>query len=214
MVLMKKKKVGIGLLVKYYLYLLVVWTVFRFGFSFDEQVEEMIVKPFLWLLPLFFVWLRDSRQVRFFEGNWLKAVMYGLLMGVFYGVAIYIAGTRRIGWLFGFSLGEVTVLSGLVFLSTSIVEELVFSGFIFGKLHQTSKRLWQSAMTTGLLFSVIHIPIGLFVYDYQLNVLLGFLGVIALVGMANAWLMGVTRNVLAPIAAHWMWSMAVLAFLA
>ena len=35
-------------------YLLVVWGFYRFLFKMPEEVEELLIKPIIWLLPVFF----------------------------------------------------------------------------------------------------------------------------------------------------------------
>ena len=37
----------------YSVYLILIWAFYRFLFQLPDQVEELFVKPILWLLPLF-----------------------------------------------------------------------------------------------------------------------------------------------------------------
>jgi membrane protease YdiL (CAAX protease family) len=97
-------------------------------------------------------------------------------------------------------------------LVTAITEELVFSGYIFQKILHTNGSFWSSAILTAILFAVIHIPISIFVHNYNLVELISYLWLVVLVMMGNTWLMWKTNNVAAPILSHWLWGVAIFLF--
>lgn len=189
----------------YYTYLLIVWGVFRLFFKFPELIDELWFKPVLWLLPLYWVWQKEGRKIKFFSGNPLRAIAWGAGVGGLYVLMVLIINVGRFGseslTKIPLNVGEILGL-GLV---TAVVEELVFSGFVFQKVLKMVKNLGVSMAVSASMFSLIHVPIGLFVYKYSLGQMVGFLMVVGLLSAANAYLMGRTKNVLAPIVSHFMW---------
>lgn len=197
----------------YYSYLLVVWGFFRLMFRFPEVVEEVWFKPVIWLLPLFWVWFGDKERVKFFEGGKIKAILWGLGVGLVYAAVAALAEWGKMGGLVkiedsGWFWSDIVGL-GLV---TAISEEMVFSGYIFSSIWRLSKNLWMAMGMTAVMAALIHIPMAVFVLNYSVVQLTGYLTLVLLVSLGNAWVMSRTKNVLSPILSHWLWGVVVYAF--
>ncbi len=202
---MTKSKNGLFWLSVYYTYLLLVWGVFRLLFKFPTLIDELWFKPVLWLLPLYWVWYKGGRKIKFFAGSGGKALLWGVGVGSLYVAIVVLINLKRFGME---TIGGVALNMGEIMgvgLITAICEELVFSGYIFQSILQKVKKIEKAMMITAVMFAAIHIPIGLFVYGYGAGQMVGFLAVVGLLSAANAYLMGRTRNVLAPILSHFMW---------
>lgn len=199
----------------YYSYLLLVWGFFRLLFKFPDLIEEMWFKPVLWLLPLFWVWFGDKNRVKFFNGKWIKTLLWGAGLGVAYMAVAGIAAAGKKGvWMMpGMEAGALAWMDvvglGLV---TAISEETVFSGYIFQRLKGESKNFWAAAVTTAILFAIMHIPVSIFVLNYNMTELVSYLWLVILVTLGNNWLMWKTGNVIAPIMSHWLWGVAIFLF--
>ncbi len=209
---MRKEKVSLKPLFFYYVYLLVAWGFFRLLFKLSDVTEEFWVKPLMWLIPLLGIWLNEKDKIKFFKGNLLKAFLWGLGLGVIWiGMGAIIGLGRMNNFSLSFNkTGLMDILGAGV--ATAIVEELVFSGYIFQKVFQAVKDLWSAVLITGVMFALIHVPIGLFVYKYNAAQLMGFLIVIGLVQAGSSLLMSRSKNVIAPMIAHFMWTVAVTIF--
>lgn len=206
----KQTKAKGSLWVVYYLYLLVVWGVFRLLFKLPVLLDELWFKPVLWLLPLYFFWYREGRVVKLFGGEWKRALLWGVGVGGFYLLVIKGLKLARagMGGVEGLELTSWDLVG--VGVVTAVTEEIVFSGYLFSKVMGIVKNVWTGMVINGVMFGLIHVPIGLFVYQYSGGEMTGFLLMVGLLAAANGYLMWRTKNVIAPIMAHWLWSLAVL----
>lgn len=187
----------------YYLYLWIGWGLFRWLFNLPEAIEELWIKPVIWLLPIWFIRANQKKRANWFEGDGLKAIAAGLGLGVLYsGVTILSkmkAGVGFEGW-FGVE-GWWMVGVGLI---TAIVEQLAFAGFIFYNLKDKFENKWALATLVGIMFGLMHIPIGVSMYGLQGWGLILIVGLFGLIQIGNVWLVGVTGNVISAIIAHWL----------
>lgn len=173
------------------------------------MVEELWFKPLIWLLPLFLLWFPERTKLNFFKGGILGTLLYGLGLGACYFLILFVIGFIREGTGLSLDWQTTAFLNFMgISLATAITEELAFSGYIFGKLSAVLKKPENAITLTAFLFALIHIPIGLFTYKFDFYQLTGFLVLVVTVQLANVWVMSRSRNVLAPILSHWLWSMA------
>ncbi len=199
-------------IIVYWIYLLIVWGVFRLTIRLSLLEEEMIIKPLVWGWPIVGWHMLGREKMKLFGGSIFKAMMEGLVLGgMFVGVIVsanlvkvggVIAGTRL---MTGLSAMEIVTMG----LATAIVEEVVFAGFILGKLGKLMKNDLGSLILTTIMYASLHIPIGLFVYGYLGWNLTGFLAIVALAAVARFWVMQRVGNLWAPIIAHWVWGLTV-----
>ena len=198
-----------------YTLILVVWGFYRLLFRFPDWVEELILKPIVFIGP---VWYRLSReQGKTWRERWVSlgitgknlpvAVVLGLALGVFYllmgklGVMLNSAGV-------GASGGENNVGIGITLglaLATAISEQLVFMGYMVTRLTDFWKNEWLGVGITALLFAVIHVPILVFGYQLPIGVIASQFLLTFFLGMGNGLVMVRTRNLAAPVIAHSLW---------
>jgi len=57
---MPKKEVAIKHITILATYLLIVWGFYRFLFKLPEEIEELIIKPLVWLLPVFYLLRKEK----------------------------------------------------------------------------------------------------------------------------------------------------------
>lgn len=209
----KQIKVGLHRLASYYAYLLIVWGFFRLLFKFPDLIEEVWFKPIIWLLPLLLLWFPEAKKLPFFKGKMLPSIVFGLGLGAFYLVVLFLTGLGK----GHFTLAPVLTSTGFwefagISLVTAICEEVVFSGYIFQKLSQSFKKESISMGITLVLFALIHIPISLFIYKYSFIQLAMYLSLVTIVAWGNLFAMSKSKNVIAPILSHWMWGLGVMMF--
>ena len=147
-----------------------------------------------------------------FEGSVKRALLWGMGLGVWYGLVAWLVGWSKYGEIRvdGEVLGWLDVVG--VGLVTAITEEVVFSGYLLQRIKSFVIGEWLAISLTGLAFGLLHMPIAMFVHGYDSGEMIGFLAVIILAAMGNYWVMMRTRNVIAPILSHWCWGVAIYIF--
>lgn len=195
----------------YWVYLLVVWGLFRLTIRLPSLLEEMVIKPIVWGWPILGWQLVGKNKVKVFSGNMLMAVIKGAGLGLaFVGVMIvakWIKAEYQFGGRFPYlnlDASEVVTIG----LATAIVEEMVFAGFILGRLKQVIKDNYPALLITTVMFTAINLPIAFFIYGYTGWQVVGFAAIVALAALARYWLMLDTKNLWSPIVAHWFWIVA------
>ncbi len=187
----------------YYLYLWIGWGLFRWLFNLPEAIEELWIKPVIWLLPIWFIRAKQKKRINWFEGNGLKAILAGLGLGVLYsGVTILSKMKAGVGFEGWFGVEGWWMIG--VGLATAIVEQLAFTGFIFYNLKDKFESRWGLAVLIGLMFGLMHIPIGVSMYGLQGWGLFLIVGLFSLIQIGNVWLVSVTGSVISAIITHWL----------
>lgn len=197
----------------YWVYLLLVWGIFRLFFKLDNVVEELVIKPLVWGWPIvgWQLWGNKKDRVKLFSGNMMKAVGGGIGLGLLFFGVMLLANWLKAGILFGqnafagLNSSEIVTLG----LATAIVEESVMAGFVLQNLKSVFKNEGLAVSLTAVINASLHIPIALFIYGYFGFNLLGFLAIVGLVGVGKYYLMLRTDNIWAPIVAHWIWGIAI-----
>lgn len=210
----KNTDIGVGKVGIYYVYLVLVWGMFRMLVKFPDLVEELWFKPIIWLLPLLLLMMGAKKRIRFFEGSFTKAAMWGAGLGVVFVAIAIVSGLGKYGSLVLVDIGNVGRLLDVagIGLATAITEELVFSGFIFQTLMKKMKKLWLAMATTAVMLAVVYMPILMFFHKLSTNQMMGTLAVVIVIALGNYWIMNRTKNVMAPILSHWIWGMAIFIF--
>jgi len=202
----------------YFSYLLVIWGLYRFLFHQTEMVDEVLVKPVLWLLPLFLVFLPQSRipfkDLGIKKEGLSTAIFLSLGLGfVFLLISVY-ANYQKYGHRLVFSANTgADNLWALVLLVlvTSLVEELVFRGYFFCSLKQSMSD-WLAGGLAVLFWVLVHLPIVIFSLNLTPDNAVIYLGLTAMYGVGALMVYMVTGNLIAPILLHLMWSVPIIIF--
>lgn len=185
----------------YFGYVFLVWGSFRYFVRLPEVIEELWFKPVIWLAPLFWWQLSLGRKIRFFEGGWGKAFLFGLLGGLIYFVVLRLFVQTQ----FIFDANKAGIA-----LVTAVVEGLTFSGFVLSLLILETKKEGMALGLMALGFALIHLPINLFVFHLPLPALAGAFLLAFFVGLINGFLRLRSNNVLSAVIAHFVYLILVL----
>jgi membrane protease YdiL (CAAX protease family) len=185
----------------YFLYLLVVWTIFRYFSHLPEVIEEVWFKPIIWLVPLFWLNVSAKKRIKFFDGGVLRMVIWGGGVGLLYLLMFVLMGKSV---SHGFNLNGVGVA-----LITAVVENLVFVGFLLPIFREKFTDL-RALIFTAVLFGVIHLPIAWFFYRLDLSMMFYLFWMMSLIGLVNGWLRLKTNNVGTAVLTSWIWSILAL----
>lgn len=203
---------------KAYTIIFVLWGLYRLIFRLPEEIEETFLKPLVFVGAILFV-ERPKKAVKFFlevwgHGKWLPSMFLGLTFGLiyvaFYGISSVLTfgklefGSDVVGSMWGSFLG--------ISLVTAIWEEWVFPGYMLRTFNAAFHGAWTARVTTAFLFASVHVPILLFWYKFTPGVMLFQFGLLFLLGIGNTILMGLTKNLLAPVLSHALWGVAIFLF--
>lgn len=207
-----------------YAFIFVVWGFYRFLFKLPESVEELFLKPIVWLLPLFIILLREKggppRLAVFGEAGWTTKNLFPALylsigLGVLFAVEGALVNSIKYGGSFNFLkvVPNQTLFFSAIGLSlvTAVSEETVFRGFMFNRLLAVLGE-WRANLTTSVAWALVHLPITIFVFRYDSAGVLTFLFLTFLFGAASAFVFARTGNVLSSVLLHVFWEWPILLF--
>lgn len=201
----------------YSAYLILIWAFYRFLFQLPDSVEELIIKPVVWLIPVF--WFTNKEGFKLSSlGITFKNLFSSLYLSIGLGT-IFVAEGLLTNFLkyghfnFGANIGTMpwTTLLGLSF-ATAISEETAFRGYIFGRLLLALKNETMANTIQTLLWTAIHIPIAFFVWGYSLPQGIVYLFVTALFGFGSAFIFARTKNVAGSVLLHVLWEWPIILF--
>ena len=211
---MKSFKYAIGLFV----YLLIIWGFYRFLFQLPESIEELFVKPVVWLLPVFYL-VKRERQGPASLGITIKglfpAVYYALGLGVFFVIEALIINYLKYGGQFnlGANIGSLPFLTSLgLSFATAISEEITFRGYVFTRVWKFLGKEAYANLLTSLFWALVHVPITFFVWKLDVPAALTYLGLTTLFGIGSAFVFARTKNIFSPILLHVLWQWPIVLF--
>jgi membrane protease YdiL (CAAX protease family) len=198
-------------------YLLIVWGFYRMLIKLPEEVEELIIKPLLWLAPVFYLLKKEKlglASVGVTFQNLFPAVYFSLALGAlfaFEGVIINIV--RYKGVDFSANLGQGSFLIAL-FLSfaTAISEEITFRGYLFGRIWHVLGGEWRANLLTSFVWALVHIPVAIFWWELDFSGTATLLFLTTIFGMGSAFVYARTKNILSSILLHVLWSWPIVLF--
>ena len=200
-----------------YGWVLVVWGIYRFLFLLPVWVEELLIKPVVFLGPVAWVLRREKKwwQTIGWGGDVFKAAYQGIFLGLMYGLLGLWVNYVKYGRLqlssYGMGGGEFLVFLGLA-LATAVSEEVLFRGYLLKRLAEGLGDEEKAVVVSGALFSLIHLPIAVFVWEYGLWEVLVQLFLTLVVGWGNGFLMLKAGNVVASIFSHAFWGVSAFLF--
>lgn len=199
-------------------YLLIVWGFYRFLFKLPDEVEELIVKPILWLLPVFYLVKLERKgleSVGITFKNLFPAVYYALGLGAFFVIEAIIVNFLKYGGEFnlGANIGALPLLPALgLSFTTAISEEITFRGYIFTRVLGFVKSEIWSNLLTSLFWAMIHVPVTIFVWKLNFGASLVYLLLTTMFGVGSAFVYARTKNVVSPILLHVLWQWPIILF--
>ena len=200
---------------------LLAWSLYRYFFKFPETVDEFLIKPLVFIVPVLWFVLKIEKRSLQTIGITSKNVVKGICIGC--GFGLLFGGEAILANMFKY--GSLTITPSPVILSygfpmmimlslaTAISEELLSRGFFFSRLLETSKNLIHSIIISTLLFVAFHIPILLTSLQFQGTTLILFFMTSIVLGIANSLIYYRTKSLVAPILVHLFWNMTVAVFL-
>lgn len=201
----------------YSVYLVLIWAFYRFLFQFPDQVEELVIKPILWLIPIF--WLNakedfslNSLGITF--KNLFPSIYLSLGLGAIFVLEAVLTNFFKYGRLnFAANIGNMPLLSSLgISFATAFSEEVAFRGYIFGRLWFSLKDEWAANVASSVVWTIVHIPIAFFIWKLNLASGILYLLLTAVFGIGSAFVFGRTRNIFGSVLLHILWEWPIILF--
>lgn len=199
-------------------YLLIVWGFYRFLFKLPDEIEELVIKPIFWLLPVFYL-IRNEKHSLESIGitikNLFPAIYYALGLGAFFVIEALIVNYLKYGGQFnlGANIGELPLLPALgLSFATAVSEEITFRGYIFTRVWSFVKNEAVANIVTSLFWATIHVPITIFVWKLDMSAAVLYLFLTALFGVGSSFVFARSKNILSPILLHVLWQWPIILF--
>ena len=203
--------------ISYYAYLFVIWGFYRLLFQAPAPFEELVVKPVVWLIPLYLLLKSEKaslQSIGIVFNNFFSVIYFVLSLGFLFSVfALLVNYLKYSGLNFNAYIGETTFI-GAIALSfiTAITEELAFRGYLLTRILSLFKNPWTANLLISILWAFIHIPIA--VLDWRLAP--GPLAIYCLLvftfSVGTTFVFLRTKNIAAPILLHVLWQWPIILF--
>lgn len=215
---MQKNKIKtIKTVIIFYAYLFVVWGFYRLLFQFPGVLEELILKPIVWLAPLVYIVRKEKIKLRDLgiNGENLFSVIYfSIFIGFMFSLAALLVNYLKYGSLnFQANIGEdAFLLSVFVSFVTAFVEEIPFRGYIFTRTQKVLNSEGWANLYTSIGWMLIHLPIAIFDWKLDLISLMVYLLLTFMFSIAATYLFARTKNIATPILLHVFWQWPIILF--
>lgn len=199
-------------------YLLIVWGFYRFLFQLPEELEETIIKPIVWLLPvIYFVRLerRGLDSIGLTPKNLFPAVYYALGLGLIFVLEAMVVNYLKYGGQFNLNanIGQLPFITALALsFVTAFSEEITFRGYIFTRVWNFMKNEVYANLLTSVFWALIHVPITIFVWKLDFSASLIYLALTTIFGIGSAFVYARTKNILSSILLHVLWQWPIILF--
>ncbi len=205
--------------IQLYTFIFLIWGFYRFLFRLPEEIEELVLKPIIWLGPVFYLLFKEKENlssIGWSGKNFFKGLYLGIGLGIIFAIegllthALKYSGISFIKLAYT-SLPVFLVALG-VSLGTAISEETVFRGYIFSRLLRVIKDEWLASLISNLGWALIHLPISIFVLHYDVLQISIYLFLTFLFGLGSAFVFARTETIIASILMHVFWGWPLILF--
>jgi len=199
--------------------LVIFWGTYRYFIRLPEELDELIIKPIVWIGGVFYIVLflekRSLSSIGWTTYKFFENLYLGWGIGAFFALeGMFVNAIKYRGLLFfpmgltAFDLTRILALS----LATGLSEETVFRGYIFSRFSESLKNEWLANILSSLMFSITHLPIALFVLQYNISMLISYEIMLFVLGLANGFIFARRKSIVAPTISHALWNLAVVLF--
>ena len=201
----------------YSAFLVLIWALYRFLFKLPDNIEELFVKPIVWLLPIFWLSFKEKMSLSSLGitfKNLFPSIYLSLGLGAIFVIEAILTNFFKYGRLnFAANIGDLPILASLgLSFATAFSEEISFRGYIFGRLNLALRDEWAANITSSLIWTLVHVPIAFFVWKLSLIPALLYLLLTAIFGIGSAFIFGRTKNIFGSILLHVMWEWPIILF--
>lgn len=214
---MPKKEKAVKNITIYAIFILIVWGFYRVLFKLPDNIEELILKPIIWLIPLLFLLKKEKLGISSLGitlKNLFPAIYLSLGLGAVFAIeAIFLNFLKYKTFNFGANIGSGGLILPLaVSFATAFSEEVSFRGYIFNRLWGVLGSEWLANVLTSFVWALVHIPVTIFVWKLTFSAAALYLVLTFLFGLGSAFLFARTRNVFSSVFLHVLWQWPIILF--
>lgn len=214
--------VGRTLLV--WLAIFIVWALYRSTITTYEWIDELLVKPLIFVGPVLYMTLKyhkDSISSLGFSSH-PRHIFLDLYVGVIIGVLFAFEGLYA-NYLkngdFSFTpIPAVAASAGLApflltNLATAVSEEILGRGYLYQQLLRATGKQYPAAAVSSFLFLLLHVPILFLRLNLSGTALVTYLASVFFLGFTNCYLLSWRKSLTVPILIHLFWNMTIALYL-
>ncbi|PIP57088.1 hypothetical protein COT08_01140 [Candidatus Woesebacteria bacterium CG07_land_8_20_14_0_80_44_9] len=214
---MPKKEIIIKHATWFAVYILLVWGFYRVLFKLPDNFEEVVLKPIIWLIPVFYILKKEKlglASLGITLQNLFPAIYFSLGLGAVFAIeAVFLNFVKYGSFNFGAYIGPGALLPALgISLATAVSEEVSFRGYIFNRLWWVLKNEWLANLITSFGWALVHIPVAIFVWKLDFSAAMVYLFLTTLFGIGSAFVFSRTKNIVSSILLHVLWSWPIILF--
>lgn len=213
---MPKKDTALKNAIYFFVYLFLVWGIYRFLFKLPEDVEELFIKPIVWLVPVFYLLKKEKSKIETI-GITLKGVFPSiylvLILGVLFALEGLLINTIKYQWVhFAANIGGEFYNALVISMATAISEEIAFRGYVYTRLQHALGGIWTANIVSSVLWSLVHLPISFLWWKFDPISSVAYLFLTFLFGIGSSYVFSRTKNIAAPIFLHFLWEWPIILF--
>lgn len=199
------------------IYLLIVWGFYRFLFQLPETVEELVIKPIVWLIPVIIFINREKLSIDslgFTLKNLFPSVYLSLGLGALFVIEALVINIVKYGHLnFGANIGTLPFAASLgLSFATAFSEEVAFRGYLFNRVWYVLGNEWSANLLTSFVWALVHVPVTFFVWKLELSAAILYLVLTTIFGIGSAFVFAKTKNIFSSIFLHVLWEWPIILF--
>ena len=188
-------------------FLLVVWSFYRLIFRLPENVEELFIKPAVWLGAVGYLLVKEKRGLA--SLGWEnKNIGKSLYLGTVLGGTFAIAGLA-VGKDLYVNLDYRLGMALLTTLFTAISEETVFRGYILRRFLEVGGNKWLAVAISTVAYSLIHLPVWILMMGRTGGEVAVQVAVLAAFGVGAGLVAVLSKSVAGAALGHWIFGFAV-----
>jgi len=216
---MKKQVSPIQRILNFWAIILIVWSIYRANFHLPEAVDELLIKPLVFILPVYF-YLTRREKGRFVTGidlnfrNWRKDIGIGLGIGLLFFLSGIMANYFKNHQHLVLPNQMITgiISASILALATGISEEILSRGFVLKRLYQESKNIFTSSFLASILFFFLHVPILFTNVKITGNTILFFMGTDMVLSLLISFIYLERKSLLPAILIHALYNLSIYFF--
>lgn len=200
---------------------LFVWALYRAFLHLPEWIDELFIKPLIFLVPvlLFVRWYekKSFASIGWLLGKFNRDLYIGLGIGAIFVVEAIVANGVKYGTLTivpAIPLATVTIVSYLFFsLTSSFCEETLVRGFLFSRLRDNYQNQIKAVVVSTLMYFFLLVPVIFTQLSLTPVSLAIFIMTNLILSFANSMIFSETKTLTIPVLIHTFWNMTVFMYL-
>jgi len=177
-------------------FVFIAWTIYRLFFTENVLLEDIVLKPFIWLIPIYIV--NGTHDLGLSSQKISRQLLTGLSVGLVLSLERIFVNHPQLNF---------TYLAIVSAFFTAITEEIFFRGYLLNRWLKMSKYPAIALILNGLFFTLTHVPVAIFVYHYSGIALATYLLTNFISGFVDVYLYYLTRSTYTSIANHFVWNL-------